>query len=56
MNETPLSRLSGTYLVSLGTHLAQGSEDNLETAREIGREAVAIGMETLDLARIHAGS
>ena len=54
MNETPLSRLSGTYLVSLRTHLAQGSEATLEAAREIGRGAVAIGLETLDLARIHA--
>lgn len=54
MKETPLSHLSGTYLVSLSTHLAQGSEVNLQAAREIGRQALASGLETLDLAKIHA--
>jgi hypothetical protein len=54
MNETPLSRLSGAYLTSLRAHWAQGAAVGPEAACEIGREAVALGLETLDLARIHA--
>ncbi|MCX6873736.1 MAG: hypothetical protein NTW21_08000 [Verrucomicrobia bacterium] len=53
MNNSPLSRLADKYLAALRTHLEQGPEVNLQAACEIGREAVAIGQETLDLARIH---
>jgi len=53
MNESPLSRLSDTYLAALQSHFKQGPNLSLQAAHEIGREAVAIGLETLDLARIH---
>jgi len=53
MNESPLSRLSGAYLAALRIHCMQGSQASSQAAHEIGREAIAIGLETLDLARIH---
>ena len=34
-------------------HLKQGPRASLQPARGLGREAVAIGLETLDVARIH---
>lgn len=53
MNKSLLIRLSDTYLATLRTHFEQGPQASLQAAREIGREAVTIGLETLDLARIH---
>jgi signal transduction histidine kinase len=49
-----LSRLSQRYRASLREHLKQGPRSNLRPARGLGRQAVAIGLETLDLAGIHA--
>jgi hypothetical protein len=48
---TPLSRLEGRYLKALRHHI----RDDSGTARNrhLGDHAVAIGLETLDLARIH---
>jgi len=37
----------------LRKHLKQGARADLEPARELGRQAAAIGLETLDVARIH---
>src|SRR5690349_9341986 len=48
-----LSALSGRYVVALKKHLKQGPRASLETARALGRHAVAVGLETLDVARIH---
>jgi signal transduction histidine kinase len=48
-----LSALSGRYLTALRAHLKQHRPASLEPARKLGREAVAIGLETLDVARIH---
>ena len=48
-----LSALSGRYLAALRKHLRQGPRTSLEAARGLGRQAVAIGLETLDVARIH---
>jgi len=56
MKKSPLSRLSDTYLAALQAHFANGHQADLGVAKEIGREAVAIGLETLDLARIHHGA
>ena len=53
MKKSPLSRLSVTYLAALKAHFDNGQQVGLRVAQEIGREAVAIGLETLDLARIH---
>ncbi len=48
-----LTGLLRQYPVALRNHLAQNSGANLETARGLGRRAVSLGMETLDVARIH---
>jgi signal transduction histidine kinase len=49
-----LIRLSQRYQALLQKHLKQGPRASLRPARGLGRQAVAIGLETLDLARIHA--
>ena len=48
-----LDRLSGKYLAALRAAGGQAPQAGLQAAREIGREAVVVGLETLDLARIH---
>jgi signal transduction histidine kinase len=48
-----LSALSERYLTALKKHLKQSPRASLEQARGLGRQAVAIGLETLDMARIH---
>jgi signal transduction histidine kinase len=48
-----LTRLLREYQAALRTHLAQKSDSNLETARRLGNDAVSLGLETLDLARVH---
>jgi signal transduction histidine kinase len=45
--------LSQRYVTALGKHLKQGPKASLEPALGLGRQIVAIGLETLDLARIH---
>ncbi|MCX6873735.1 MAG: sensor histidine kinase [Verrucomicrobia bacterium] len=45
--------LSQLYQSALRQQLSQGAGADLGPAREIGRHAVSIGLETLDLARIH---
>src|SRR5437762_2408426 len=51
-----LIRLSQRYLASLQKHLKQGPRASLQPARRLGRQAVALGLETLDVARIHEGA
>jgi len=51
-----LSALSGRYLAALRKHLKPNAPASLEPARGLGLRAVAIGLETLDLARIHEGA
>ena len=48
-----LIALSRRYLTALRKHLRQGPLASLQPARVLGRQAVAIGLETLDVARIH---
>jgi signal transduction histidine kinase len=48
-----LTRLSRQYEAALHEHLRQRPGANLQPARGLGRQAVAIGLETLDVARIH---
>src|SRR5437773_4707053 len=48
-----LSAMSQQYVTALKKHLKQGPQASLESARGLGRQAVAIGLETLDVARIH---
>jgi signal transduction histidine kinase len=49
-NSIPLSQ---QYVVTLERHLKQGPRASLLPALKLGRRAVALGLETLDLARIH---
>jgi len=48
-----LSKLSKQYFAALSRHLKPGSKTGLQPAVGLGRQAVALGLETLDLARIH---
>ena len=51
-----LIALSQQYVTALRKHLKQGPGTSLQPARGLGRQAVAIGLETLDVARIHKGA
>jgi signal transduction histidine kinase len=51
--ETKLTRLSQRYVTALRKHLKQGRRASLQPAQRLGRGAMASGLETLDLARIH---
>ena len=48
-----LSVLSQRYATALETHLKQGARDGAAPARALGRRAAELGLETLDMARIH---
>ena len=48
-----LLALSRRYAAALRAHVAEGSPHSLEPALGAGRRAVALGLETLELARIH---
>ena len=48
-----LTGLSRRYQAALRKHLKQGPRASLQPAQGLGRRAMAIGLETLDLARIH---
>ncbi len=48
-----LSRISRRYLTALRTNLHQGPRASLRSAGGLGRQALTIGLKTLDLAMIH---
>src|SRR2546421_8214167 len=48
-----LIALSRRYLAELQKHLQPGSKTGWRPALRLGRRAVALGLETLELARIH---
>jgi signal transduction histidine kinase len=48
-----LTQLSRHYQVALRKHLRRGSPASGAPARRLGRQAMASGLETLDLARVH---
>jgi signal transduction histidine kinase len=48
-----LNGLSQRYVTALRQHLKQGPRASLQPAIRLGRQAVACGLETLELARIH---
>lgn len=50
---TKSGRLADRYLVALRTHLAQDPQANLAPADELGRQAMRMGLEFLDVAEIH---
>jgi signal transduction histidine kinase len=45
--------LSRRYCAELQDFLREGSGTGMDPARELGRQAMTLGLETLDLARIH---
>ena len=47
------TELSLIYHSALRKYLQQGPDSDMEPARELGRHAMTIGLETLDMARIH---
>ena len=51
--ETKSASLSRRYQAALLRHLKQGPRVGLRSADGLGRRALAIGLETLDLAKIH---
>jgi len=51
--ETKMNGLSRRYRTALRKHLEQGARASPPSADRFGRQALAIGLETLDLARIH---
>lgn len=48
-----LTGLSRKYQAALRKHLKQDPQASLPAAQELGRRAMTLGLETLDLARIH---
>jgi hypothetical protein len=51
--ETKLTGLSRRYHAARRKHLAQGPRASPQSADGLGHRALAIGLETLDLAKIH---
>jgi signal transduction histidine kinase len=51
-----LIQLTQQYTATLEKHLKQGPRASLLPALDLGRQAVALGLETLDLARMHEGA
>ncbi len=47
------TELSLIYHSALRKYLQQGPDSDMEPARELGRQAMTMGLETLDMARIH---
>jgi hypothetical protein len=54
--KSKLLGLSQRYVAALRKHLQQGPQASLKPALRLGREAVTLGLETLELARIHEQS
>ena len=50
------ARWSRRYQAALRQHLKQGPASRLQPALRLGRQAAALGLETLDVARIHEGA
>ena len=51
--KTKLASLSRRYQAELKKHLNHGRRAGPQSADRLGREALDLGLETLDLARIH---
>jgi signal transduction histidine kinase len=48
-----LISLSRRYALALEKHLKAGPRASLQSARQLGRDALAVGLETLGIARMH---
>lgn len=53
MKPTTFSRLAGQYLQALRSYIEQGPQADLATAHELGEQAVALDLGTLELAKMH---
>jgi signal transduction histidine kinase len=53
MMKRKLAQLSRHYASALRKHLKQGPKGSLRPARGLGQKAVSLGLETLDVAKIH---
>ncbi len=53
MRKSTLSKLTGHYMEALRTYFLKTRKIGYLPAQELGRQAVCIGLETLDLAKIH---
>jgi signal transduction histidine kinase len=51
-----LTALSRRYVTALRKHLRQGPRGSLQPAHDLGCQAAALDLETLDVARIHDGA
>jgi signal transduction histidine kinase len=51
-----LTGLTRRYQAALRKHLQQGPRASLQPAHDLGRRAVTLGLETLDVAKIHEGA
>ena len=51
-----LTALSRRYVTALRKHLKQGPRAGLQPAHDLGCQAAALNLETLDVARIHDGA
>ncbi len=51
--KSKLFHLSRRYQATLRKHLKQGQHASLESARGLGSQALAAGLQTLDLAKLH---
>jgi signal transduction histidine kinase len=51
--KTGSNKLSRRYVAALRKHLKRGSGASLQQALRLGHQAVSVGLETLDLAKIH---
>src|ERR1051326_2656292 len=51
-----LTKLARQYAAALRKHLKQRPRGSLQPARGLGQEAVSLGLETLDVAKIHTGA
>ena len=56
MTKQNLTRLSRKYATALREHLKQNSQASLSPALRLGRQAAALKLETLDVARMHAAA
>lgn len=53
IDQTKSSQLSEGYLAALRTYFEQGPQADAQAAHKLGKQAVTLGMESLDLTRIH---
>ena len=58
MNTTPMkknnrNKLAGQYLAALRSYVEHGAASNAQATEDVGVNAVAMGLETLDMAKMH---